>query len=241
LAIVLRLHGGGMRLVEMPMSASVLFFVMLPARLAVVLAISCSRPAAWAKWRDATFCVLRTLDTILALFTARAQALVMAKSAVDRWSTWVSFFVLQGGHALNNFLFPLVYRVRFSVGFPLQVLQLGASLATMRWALLDTAKQYYGDYLDGAQTICLGADGNSCFASFAWFRLIFVGFLLPCYIVLKQELRSRRDFINLSRLHGHMPVLKCEVVPALGMGLTYAIIGGTLVGQGHSMLMWIPL
>jgi hypothetical protein len=132
----------------------------------------------------------------------------------------------------------VVYRVRFRVGFALQVLQLGLSLGSLKWGYLDVAEEFFPDYLEKPpRLLCVGRTGAQCLAVFVWLRLMLFGFVVPLYCLFKAELCSRRNFLLAWRPDGPQGALECHMGELWWLVLTYVVGFGTLIGQGYPVTL----
>jgi hypothetical protein len=207
-------------------------WALLALRLGLITMILVSPSTCWAQWREAVFCAARVIDGVITVYTHGSGLRLAAESASNRWSTWLTLFVFQGGHWVNCLGVCLIYRLRFTTELFLLAAHVGAGLSTMKWALLDPAVQHYSDYLERGTAWCLGMPGARCLAVATWLRLLLVGFMLPLYFLFRQELRQREQFVEDARWRGrgnldlHMDQVWC-------LTFVYVMAISTLVGQGH--------
>jgi hypothetical protein len=206
--------------------------VLTPLGLWTLVVLALSPRTLWVEWREAAYCAAQAIEIPILVHSHGATRQLQAGWVQDRWSTWLNVFVIQGGHWLPCLGLCLIYRVRFSTGVFLLAAHTAAALGTMKWAVLDPAAQHFPDYLERGSAWCLGMDGARCLAVATWLRLLLIGFALPLYLLFRQELLGRKQFLrNAGRqeqgiLECHMDQLWCVVFLNV-----FTIC--TLVGQGH--------
>jgi hypothetical protein len=207
-------------------------WALLALRLGLIATILASPASCWAKWREAVFCTARAIDSAILVHNHSCGLLLASETVQDRWTAWLNFFVFQGGHWMNCLALSLIYRVRFTNGLYLLAAHVGAALGTMKWAVLDPAAQHFSDYLERGSAWCLGIDGLRCLAAATWLRLLLIGFMLPLYILYRQEVRERTQFLQDAHPHGHGGI-KRRFAEWWCLLFVYVVLIGTLVGQGR--------
>jgi hypothetical protein len=97
---------------------------LLAARAAALCAVSLTHPCFWVRWREPCLLLAHAVEAgvqAFALGTHLPLLLQAGQQPERRSSIWVAYLAIQGGHYVAFAFALLRYRVRFVVGFPLQV------------------------------------------------------------------------------------------------------------------------
>jgi hypothetical protein len=209
-------------------------WALLALRLGLIATILLSPPTRWVEWRETVFCTARMMEGAITVHNHYSGLWLASEKARNRWSTWLTFFVIQGGHWVNCLGVCLIYRVRFTPGLFLLAAHVGAALGTMKWAVLDPAAQHFSDYLEHGSAWCLGMAGARCLAVATWLRLLLFGFALPLCFLLRQEMRERKQFLR-DTGWGRRGSIECHLNEVWCIVFFCVFIMATLAGQGYPL------